>query len=122
MHSNQIGTLIDGTGNLTVDLIMGLTLTAPPPVLSNALIKPFDAKDAMAQDIFTDTDHNNGLNPMLDPKPVFAQPDWNPVAHPAGVEDADTQLWTTAQDDGSGRMAESARTQRWAQWEDVGFE
>jgi hypothetical protein len=76
---------------------MGITLTAPPPILSNDLIKPFDAKDAMAQDIFTDQDHNNGLNPLLLPMPVFAQPDWNPVAHPAGIADTDESLWKTAQ-------------------------
>jgi len=46
----------------------------------------------MAQDIFTDDEHKRGLNLALDPKSVFAQPAWNPVAHPAGVEDTDKQL------------------------------
>lgn len=95
LHGNQIPSLMDGNNGLTVDLIMGITLTAPPPLLSADLIKPFDAKDAMAQDIFTDTDHENGLNPALVPKPVFAQPDWNPIARLGA--DTDEIRWTTAQ-------------------------
>lgn len=97
LHGNYIDTLTDGSSNLTVDLIMGLTLTSPPPILSKDLILPFDAKDAMAQDVFTDQDHAAGLNPLLEPKPVHTASDWNPVAHPTGVQDTDESLWTSAQ-------------------------
>lgn len=76
---------------------MGLTLTAPPPILSKDLILPFNAKDAMAQDVFTDQDHTAGLSPLVEPKPVFAKPDWNPVGHATGVQDDDESLWTSAQ-------------------------
>jgi hypothetical protein len=85
---------MDPSSNLTVDLIMGITLTAPPPALSNDLIKAFDAKDASAQDVFTDQDH---FEPTIAPAPAFAQPNWNPSAHPAGVGDDDATLWTQAQ-------------------------
>jgi hypothetical protein len=54
--------------DLTVDLIMGITFSAPPPILSHDLIVTFIAKDAMAQDVFTEEDHTNGLSPSLLPK------------------------------------------------------
>ena len=85
---------MNASSNLTVDLIMGITLAAPPPVLSSDLIKPFDAKDASAQDVFTDQDK---FEPSIVPIPVFAQPDWNPAPHPTGVSGDDKALWSKAQ-------------------------
>jgi hypothetical protein len=85
---------MDPSKDLTVELIMGLTLTAPPPILSKDPIVPFNAKDANSQDVFTDQDP---VHPFLDPKPIFAQDDWNPQARPVGVGDDDEELWIQAQ-------------------------
>ena len=92
---NHISTLMDGNAGLTVDLIMGITFSAPPPVLSHALMLPFNAKDAMAQDVFTEEDHKNGLNPSLLPELVYTSAAWNPAPH-QDVPDTDDTLWADA--------------------------
>ena len=95
MSGNHISTLVDGTTDLTIDLVMGITFSAPPPVLSHDLILPFNAKDAMAQDVFTEEDHAKGLNPSLLPEPVYTSAAWNPAPHPP-VPDTDEKLWADA--------------------------
>jgi hypothetical protein len=87
---------MDGTTDLTVDLIMSITFCAPPPVLSHDLILPFNAQDAMAQDVFTEKDHENGLNPLILPELVYTSAAWNPAHHPP-VPDTDEKLWADAQ-------------------------
>ncbi|MCJ1355364.1 MAG: hypothetical protein MMC33_005355 [Icmadophila ericetorum] len=93
---NQIGTLLDGTSTATVPLMMGLTLTHPPPKhsIEDGHIAPFNAADAMSEIIDTATFQPLApVSPSLRPVQPVAADEWTKVP----------QLWEklgAAQQDG----------------------
>ena len=84
-------------------MLMGLTIKAPPPVLSPDLIQPFNALEAMSENVFTDLDEkthqtandaneHDGWSPSIPttttPAPSVA---WLPAARMNSSTDAAAQ-------------------------------
>jgi hypothetical protein len=57
IHGNNIPNLLHSNDSATVDLVMGVSVTAPPPHNPADPIQPFDVLAAMSEDVFTEEDH-----------------------------------------------------------------
>lgn len=74
---------------------MGVTLSAPPPFLSLDLVKPFEAAQAMAKDVFAEDDPFHPELPLT-PLPVAAGP-WRPEPLEIAA-DKPAKSWEKARD------------------------
>lgn len=92
--------LLKHDDDLTIDLMMGVTFSAPPPFLSLDLVKAFEAAQAMAKDVFAQDDLFHPKLPLT-PLPVAAGP-WRPepleiaTDRPAKPWEKARDVWSTS--------------------------
>ncbi|KAJ5675307.1 transcriptional activator srcap [Penicillium maclennaniae] len=75
----------------TIDLMMGLTLQAPPPTLSDDSIKDFNALESMSRDVFEEDEHPNVPSNVQTPSTA-----WLPAAR-SGTGSDPAQPWKDVQ-------------------------
>lgn len=111
--SDSSSPLLNNTDK-TIDLMMGITLQAPPPILSDDPIKDFNALESMSRDIFEQDEHPSITSDVQAPSIAWlpaarsetgtdpAQPwkdvqsTWASPKLPRGAIDAAVSAWADA--------------------------